>query len=44
MEAGVPEENIEVMGLCTFEHPELFYSARRDGADTGRMVSAIKLV
>jgi polyphenol oxidase len=43
IDAGIPEENIEVMGLCTFEHPELFYSARRDGADTGRMVSAIKL-
>lgn len=42
--AGIPEENIEIMGLCTYEHPELFYSARRDGADTGRMVSAIKLV
>jgi YfiH family protein len=42
--AGIPEENIEIMGLCTYEHPELFYSARRDGATTGRMVSAIKLV
>lgn len=44
MESGIPEENIEVMGLCSFEHHDLFYSARRDGAKTGRMVSAIKLV
>jgi hypothetical protein len=43
-ESGVPEGNIEVMGLCSFEHAGLFYSARRDGVDTGRMVSGIKLV
>ncbi len=43
IEAGLQEENIEVMGLCTYEHPDLFFSARRDGADTGRMVSAIRL-
>jgi hypothetical protein len=44
MEAGIPEENIELMGLCSFEQADLFYSARRDGADTGRMVSGIRLV
>lgn len=43
LEAGLREENIEVMGLCSYEHADLFYSARRDGADTGRMVSAIRL-
>lgn len=43
LEAGLPEENIEVIGLCSYEHADLFYSARRDGADTGRMVSAIRL-
>lgn len=43
LEAGLQEENIEVMGLCSYEHADLFYSARRDGADTGRMVSAIRL-
>lgn len=43
-EAGIPEENIEIMGLCSFEHSDLFYSARRDGAATGRMVSGIALV
>ena len=44
VESGIPEENIEVMGLCTFEHADLFYSARRDGIDTGRIVSGIRLV
>jgi hypothetical protein len=44
IESGIPEENIEVIGLCTFEHADLFYSARRDGNDTGRMVSGIRLV
>jgi YfiH family protein len=44
IDSGVSEENVEVMGLCSFEHADLFYSARRDGADTGRMVSAIKLL
>ncbi|MBW8330408.1 MAG: peptidoglycan editing factor PgeF [Prolixibacteraceae bacterium] len=44
IESGIPEENIELMGLCSFEHSDLFYSARRDGADTGRMVSGIRLV
>lgn len=43
-EAGIPEENIEIMGLCSFEHPDLFFSARRDGAATGRMVSGIALI
>ena len=43
IESGISEENIEVMGLCSFEHADLFYSARRDGMDTGRMVSGIRL-
>lgn len=43
-EAGIPEENIEIMGLCSFEHSDLFYSARREGTDTGRMVSGIRLI
>lgn len=43
VEAGIAEENIEVMGLCSFEHADLFYSARREGITTGRMVSGIRL-
>lgn len=44
IESGISEDNIEVMGLCSYEHHGLFFSARREGADTGRMVSGIKLV
>ncbi len=44
VESGIPEGNIELMGLCSFEQADLFYSARRDGTDTGRMVSGIRLV
>lgn len=44
LESGIQEENIELMGLCSFEQADLFYSARRDGSDTGRMVSGIRLV
>ncbi|WP_430972535.1 peptidoglycan editing factor PgeF [Sunxiuqinia rutila] len=41
--AGVLEEQIEIMGFCSFSHQALFYSARRDGIDTGRMISGIML-
>lgn len=43
-ESGIKEENIEVMGLCSFEHADMFFSARREGKETGRMVSGIKLI
>ena len=42
-EAGVPGKNIELMGYCSFSHEPLFFSARREGAQTGRMVSGIML-
>ena len=31
-ERGVPAIQIETLDWCTFEHPELFYSYRRDGS------------
>ncbi|WP_372652591.1 peptidoglycan editing factor PgeF [Draconibacterium sp.] len=40
---GVPAQNIEVLGACSFSDNEKYYSARRDGIDTGRMVSGIML-
>ena len=43
LNTGVPLENIEIMGFCTYSHEALFYSARRDGAKTGRMASGIML-
>ncbi|WP_321347659.1 peptidoglycan editing factor PgeF [uncultured Draconibacterium sp.] len=38
---GVLVQNIQVLGACSFSEDEKFYSARRDGIDTGRMVSGI---
>ncbi len=43
LESGVLPENMEVMGMCSFGLDQLFYSARRDGFETGRMVSCIML-
>ncbi len=38
-ELGVPSERIDHIDLCTHCHPNLFYSCRREGPATGRMVS-----
>lgn len=40
--AGVPRHQIHVCGLCTFDHPGVFHSFRRDGASAGRLVAAIR--
>jgi YfiH family protein len=40
--AGVPSTQIHVSALCTFDHPELFHSYRRDGRNAGRLVAAIR--
>jgi purine-nucleoside/S-methyl-5'-thioadenosine phosphorylase / adenosine deaminase len=40
MEAGVPGENIEIAGLCTRCHPDVFYSYRGEG-QTGRSAVTI---
>jgi YfiH family protein len=42
--AGVPESQIDVLGLCTFCDPERFHSFRRDKDRAGRMVSYIRLI
>ena len=44
LDAGVKKENISIMGLCTMEERELFYSFRRDGKGTGSMAAFLKLV
>jgi hypothetical protein len=43
IEAGVPEEHIEVARICTFSEPDRFFSARRDGIKTGRMATGIMI-
>jgi YfiH family protein len=43
MNCGVNSKNIEIAGECSFTKTEKYFSARRDGADTGRMVSGIMM-
>jgi copper oxidase (laccase) domain-containing protein len=40
IDAGILPERIEVLGLCTYHHPDLFYSHRRSPI-TGRMAAVI---
>jgi copper oxidase (laccase) domain-containing protein len=42
-DTGVPEDRIEIAGLCNACHPDLFFSHRRDHGRTGRygMVAGI---
>ena len=43
MKSGVPENQIEIAGMCTFTENEKFFSARRLGLQSGRMLSGIML-
>jgi len=40
LDAGVSSARIEVLDLCTYDHPDLFYSYRRDKV-TGRMAAVV---
>ena len=40
---GVPEKNIEISGLCSFERKDEFYSYRRDNSEKGRFANGICL-
>ena len=40
---GVLPENIEVAGICTYQHHEDFFSARRLGIQSGRILSGIMM-
>jgi len=40
---GVLSENIEVSGICTYEQHDRFFSARRLGIKSGRILSGIML-
>lgn len=40
LDAGLLAERIEVLDLCTYDHPDLFYSYRRDRV-TGRMAAVV---
>ncbi len=43
LEMGVRKENIEVDRTCTFEAKEKYFSYRRDGVNSGRMMGFIGL-
>jgi YfiH family protein len=43
VEAGIPEQAITDTKLCTFQHHETFFSARRLGIHSGRMLTGIIL-
>lgn len=43
IESGLKPENIELLGMCSYELEHMFFSARRDGPDTGRMISCLML-
>lgn len=40
---GVDESRIEIIGKCTCSEPETFFSARRQGIQSGRMLTGILL-
>ena len=42
--AGLRTENIQTAGICTYEHNDIFYSARREGRWCGRIINSIKLI
>jgi YfiH family protein len=42
--AGIKQENIIKSNLCTCCNKDYFYSYRRDGSKTGRMISMIELI
>lgn len=41
LDFGVPSAQIEVSDFCTVERNDLFFSHRKDGGTTGRMLAAI---
>jgi hypothetical protein len=44
VENGLHKKNIEILGECSFTHDNKYFSARKDGLDTGRMVSGIMIL
>lgn len=41
---GLQKENIEILAKCSFMEGDKYFSARREGVQTGRMVSGIMLI
>jgi YfiH family protein len=43
IKAGLQEKNIFISEICTADHPEIFFSYRRDNENTGRMAAIFML-
>lgn len=43
LEFGIPSEQVETVGICTYTRHEEFFSARRLGIKSGRILSGIML-
>ena len=41
--SGIQKDNIQILGECSYKNTDKYFSARRDGMDTGRMLSGIML-
>jgi YfiH family protein len=44
LENGLQERNVEIFGECSFSQGSKYFSARKEGIDTGRMVSGIMIL
>lgn len=44
LRAGLTSDNIQMLEKCTFSENDLFYSARKNGVQTGRLVSGMMLL
>ena len=44
LENGLLEKHIEIFGECSFTQDNKYFSARKEGIDTGRMVSGIMML
>ena len=43
LDAGVQPENVGKMDVCTYQHPDTFFSARRLGIQSGRIFTGIMI-
>ena len=43
MNEGVPAENIQISGICTFKNSDQFFSARKLGIKSGRIITGIMI-
>lgn len=44
LDMGVPDDQIEILPYCSYSDDDLFFSHRRDGGTTGRMMSVIGII